>query len=80
MHLEETGLIGTVRRYPYISYAVRNVNGPTRWSVGTFSEEHGYYIKYNAEYERALYYKVLLEDYIKNHENASVDDFYRSVI
>jgi hypothetical protein len=77
MHLEETGLIGTVRRYPYISYAVRNVNGPTRWSVGKFSEELGYYIKYNAEYERALYYKEMFENYIKNNVNKTVDDFYR---
>ena len=80
MHLEETGLIGTVRRYPYISYAVRNINGPTRWSVGIFSEEHGYYIKYNAEYERALYYKTCFETYLKNNETATVDDFYKSVM
>lgn len=36
-HLEEEELFWSVRRYPYISYAVRNVNGPTRWSEGVFS-------------------------------------------
>jgi hypothetical protein len=80
MHLEETGLIGTVRRYPYISYAVRNINGPTRWSVGTFSPDLGYYIKYNAEYERALYYKSLFQTYMtaQNETTRTIDDFYRS--
>jgi|LauGreDrversion4_2_1035121.scaffolds.fasta_scaffold204600_3 hypothetical protein len=57
MHLCESGVFHLVRRYPYISYAVRNINGPTRWCEGNYSEECGFYIKYNAEYERALYYK-----------------------
>jgi hypothetical protein len=72
-HLEEEDLFWSTRRYPYISYAVRNVNGPTRWSVGTFSESLGYYIKYTSEYERALCYKRMYED----TQSLDIDDFYR---
>ena len=72
MYLEED-LFWSTRRYPYISYAVRNVNGTTRWSEGEFSEEFGYYIKYKSEYERALDYKRRYKD--KNDVNIS--EFYR---
>lgn len=72
-HLEEDDLFWSTRRYPYISYAVRNVDGPTRWSVGMFSEPLGYYIKYTSEHERALCYKRMYEDM----QPLDIDDFYR---
>ncbi len=91
MHLCESGVFHLVRRYPYISYAVRNINGTTRWSEGVYSEEHSFYIKYNAEYERALYYKREYEYYSNkkgindndnNNENsyAHIDEFYRGML
>lgn len=72
-HLEEEDLFWSTRRYPYISYAVRNVDGSTRWSVGTFSESLGYYIKYPSEYERAMCYKGIYE----NMQPLDIDEFYR---
>jgi len=72
MHLEENKLFAMVRRFPYISYAVRNVNGSTRWSEGSFSEELGYYIKYNTEYDKSLKYKHMFQNSIYD----SIDDFY----
>lgn len=76
MHLEEEGLFWSTRRYPYISYCIRNVNGTTRWSKGEFSEKLGYYIKYKSEYERAIDYKRKYEhEYGQNYSNVS--EFYR---
>jgi hypothetical protein len=72
MHLEEEDLFWSVRRYPYISYAIRNINGTTRWSEGTFSGKFGYYIKYNGEYDRAIYYKHKYDE-----SNMSIDEFYQ---
>jgi len=63
MHLEEEDLFWSIRRYPYISYAVRNINGTSRWSLGYFSEELGYYIKYKSEYERSLHYRKECDDF-----------------
>lgn len=72
MHLEENQLFAMVRRFPYISYAVRNVNGSTRWSEGSFSKELGYYIKYITEYDKSLKYKHMFQNSIYE----SIDDFY----
>lgn len=71
MHLDEHGISGLVRRYPYISYSVRNINGSTRWSSGIFSNNLGYYIKYPSEYDRSNNHKV-------NYENSGkdIDQFY----
>ena len=75
MNLEMNNVFGVVRRFPYISYAVRNINGSTRWSVGRYSEEHGYYIKYDSEYEQAMKYKRMFEN-----SNVSIDEFYKRMI
>ena len=50
---ERLGLAGRVRRYPYVMYAVRSPDGHTRWAKGSFSDQHGYFIKYQAEYRGA---------------------------
>ena len=76
MHLDENHLFGYVRRFPYIGYSVRNVNGTTRWSGGEFSETHGYYIKYPTEYDKSMHYKQLFE----NSNCASIDEFYCSIV
>lgn len=76
MHLEENQIFGFVRRFPYIGYAVRNINGSTRWSVGEFSNEHGYYIKYFTEYDKSMNYKRRFE----TSHFESFDEFYSSII
>ena len=77
MHLEETQVYHLVRRYPYISYAVRSANGSSRWSTGEYHNGLGYCIKYNAEYERALYYK---NEYENSNEYGTIDTFYQKYI
>lgn len=56
-HLEQNNMLHIVREFPYIMYAVRPINGSTRWSVGVFNNELGYYIKYQSEYDKSTYYK-----------------------
>jgi hypothetical protein len=46
------GLGGRVRRFPYTMYAVRPVDGHTRWRAGVFDARLGYFIKYPGEYRR----------------------------
>jgi hypothetical protein len=76
MHLDENNISKFVRRFPYIGYAVRNKNGSTRWSLGNFSEKHGYYIKYKPEYDASVHYKNLFE----NWNYGTIDDFYRYIV
>jgi hypothetical protein len=71
LHLIENNVIHTVKEFPYIMYSVRNINGSTKWSEGTFSNEKGYYIKYRTEYEKSSYYKNNFEI-----SNLTIDDFY----
>jgi len=52
-------------------YSVRNKNGLTRWSEGIYSEHHGYYIKYESEYEKSSFYKKRFEE-----SHLSITDFY----
>ena len=68
-HLIKNNVV--VKEFPYIMYSVRNINGSTRWSSGNYSEKHGYYIKYNSEYEKSSYYKDKFEKMKVN-----IDDFY----
>jgi hypothetical protein len=56
-HLEMQGC--AVGQIPYIMYSVRGCDGCTRWSVGEYSEELGYYIKYPLEHYRASYYDAI---------------------
>jgi hypothetical protein len=56
-HLEMQGC--AVGQIPYIMYSVRGCDGCTRWSVGEYSEELGYYIKYPLEHYRASYYEAI---------------------
>jgi hypothetical protein len=49
----------TIKQIPYIMYSVRGTNGTTTWSMGEYSAEHGYYIKYPLEYMRANYYSAI---------------------
>jgi hypothetical protein len=49
--LRERGLWRRVGYLPYLPYAVRPPGGHTTWSTGTFDEERGYYVKYQAELE-----------------------------
>jgi hypothetical protein len=70
-HLIETGLWESVRFFPYVMYTVRSLDGPTRWSQGTYSSEHGYFIKYPSEYNTASYYKYTFES-----SGESLSQFY----
>ena len=74
-HLEQNNVLHLVKEIPYIMYSVRNINGSTRWSAGTYSNQLGYYIKYQSEYEKSTYYKNTFEN-----SGLTIDDFYKNNI
>lgn len=61
-HLNMNGVLNKVRQFPYVMYAVRNIDGTTRWSAGKFNKELGYYVKYQSEYDKSAMYKKSLDD------------------
>jgi hypothetical protein len=73
-HLEQNNILHLVKEFPYIMYSIRNINGTTRWSEGNFSNELGYFIKYNSEYEKSSYYKNKFE-----HSGLTINEFYKNV-
>jgi hypothetical protein len=74
-HLEQNNVLHLVKEFPYIMYSVRNINGTTRWSVGDYSTNLGYYIKYQTEYEKSSFYK---NEFAKS--GLSIDNFYNKFI
>ena len=64
----------SVKEFPYIMYSIRNINGSTRWSGGQYSNELGYYIKYQSEYDKSSYYKSNFEK-----SELSIDEFYKDI-
>lgn len=74
-HLDQNNVLHLVKEFPYIMYAVRNINGNTRWVLGNYSNDLGYYIKYKSEYDKSTYYKQHF-----NNLKLSIDDFYKKYI
>ena len=74
-HLEQNNVGHLVKEFPYIMYSVRNINGTTRWQEGQFSNELGYYIKYQSEYAKSSYYKKMFET-----SGLNMDEFYQNNI
>lgn len=74
-HLEQNGVGHLVKEIPYVMYAVRPVNGTTRWSSGHFSDSLGYYIKYLTEFEKSNYYKQEFEK-----SGLTLTDFYKNCV
>jgi hypothetical protein len=70
-HLEQNNVSHIVRHMPYIMYAVRNKDGSTRWSKGSYSNELGYFIKYDGEFRTSRHYKGEFEK-----SGLSIDEFY----
>lgn len=70
-HLEQNNVLHLVKEFPYIMYAVRNIDGTTRWSPGEYSNELGYYIKYFSEYYKSIHYKNLFEN-----SGLTIHEFY----
>jgi hypothetical protein len=59
--LTELGLDKKVKRFPFTMYAVRSGDGRTSWSTGTYSKQHGYWIKYRDEHRKALLASKLIK-------------------
>jgi len=74
-HLEQNNVLHLVKEFPYIMYSVRNINGPTRWSKGDYSNELGYYIKYQSEYDKSSNYKNEFEK-----SGLTIDAIYKKKI
>ena len=73
-HLKQNNVLHLVEEFPYVMYSVRNINGTTRWSQGTYSNELGYYIKYQSEYNKSSNYKnkfeksgLIIYEFYKKH-------------
>ncbi len=79
-HLEQNNISNLVKHFPYISYAVRNIDGTTRWSKGTFSDELGYYIKYSKEYDISSQYKNKLNEHINNFYEIEINNINETII
>jgi len=74
-HLEQNNVLHLVKEFPYVMYSVRNINGTTRWEQGNYSNELGYYIKYQTEYDKSSYYKNEFEN-----TGLNIDEFYKQYI
>jgi hypothetical protein len=74
-HLEQNNVLQLVKEFPYVMYSIRNINGSTRWGHGNYSNELGYYIKYNTEYDKSSYYK---NEYEKS--GLTINEFYEKHI
>ena len=74
-HLTEKIRFDEIRFIPFVMYTIRPIDGKTRWSVGEFSKDHNYYIKYRDEYDLALYFKKAF-----NEVELDIDTFYKSLI
>jgi len=72
LHLIQQDVFKFVKFFPYVMYAVRPVGGRTSWSLGVYSEKHGYFIKYDSEYEESSQHKADFEK-----ERSSIDKFYK---
>jgi len=73
-HLQQNNVLHLVKEFPYIMYSVRNINGTTRWAVGNYSNELGFYIKYDGEYYKSNYYKNEFEK-----SGLNIDEFYKDL-
>lgn len=73
-HLEQNNVLHLVKEFPYVMYSVRNINGTTRWAQGNYSNELGYYIKYQSEYDKSSYYKNEFEK-----SGLTIDEFYKNI-
>jgi hypothetical protein len=74
-HFKQNNILHLVKEFPYIMYSVRNLNGTTRWVMGYYSNELGYYIKYQTEYEKSSYYKNEFEK-----SRLTINEFYKKLI
>ncbi len=74
-HLAQNGVLKSAKFFPYIMYAVRPIDGTTRWSKGIYSEEHSCFIKYQSEYRLSHKHKADFE-----REQTDLDTYYQKRI
>ena len=59
-HMQNSGLAGSVRMFPYTMFTVREPGGHTNWSEGMFDPVRMVYIKYGTEHVRARLARIVL--------------------
>jgi hypothetical protein len=59
--LKAQGLTKIIYYFPYCMYSIREREGTTRWQKGIWSEELGYFIKYQNEYHSAKSVQQMLK-------------------
>lgn len=63
--LQKRGIEKHIKVFPYVMYCVRKSRGTTRWNLGQWNNERGFYIKYIYEYASFKYFK----NYIKTQDD-----------
>ena len=73
-NLEQNNVGHLAKQIPYVMYTVRNINGSSSWvfGLGEYSNELGYYIKYQGEFDKSTYYKKEFEK-----SGLTIDEFYK---
>jgi hypothetical protein len=74
-NLEQNNVLQDVKEFPYIMYSVRNINESIILDTGIYSNELGYYIKYESEYNKSTDYKNKFKT-----SGLSIDEFYKEYI
>ena len=73
-HLQQNNVEYLIKEFPYVMYTCRNHNGTTRWNLGCYYEQLGYYIKCPTEYNES-------EEYLTKFNNSglTIDEFYKDL-
>jgi hypothetical protein len=55
-----SGIISSVKRFPYIMYLARDAGDPSSWSQGEINNDAGHLVKYPTEYIYASFFSELI--------------------
>jgi hypothetical protein len=75
LHFEEFNVLNLIREFPYVMYCIRNINGKTRWVLGNYSPDLGYYIKYQSEFDKS---KSYYDEFVES--GLTINEFYNNLI
>ncbi len=69
-------VLNKVKEFPYIMFTVRNIDGTSRWSHGTFNNDLNCFVKYQSEFHKSNEYLTLYQE-SNIHD---IDLFYKNFI
>lgn len=74
-NLEQNKINNMIREFPYVMYTIRLPHGKTRWIMGKYNNDLGYFIKYDSEYQKSTMYK---NKFIES--GLYISDFYKNLL